>query len=72
MRLKGAAKVWQINLQHSHVGHVTLSKIMNDEGSKSIALIQEPYLRTDGSLVKVPNYFSYGSKDAREIGRAHV
>ena len=38
---------------------------MNDEGSKSIALVQEPYLRTDGSLVKVPNYFSYGSKDAR-------
>ena len=38
---------------------------MNDEGSKSIALVQEPYLRTDGSFVKVPNYFTYGSKDAR-------
>ena len=38
---------------------------LNQSGSKSIALVQEPYLRSDGGLVKAPNYYIYGRPLAR-------
>ena len=52
-------------MQHSKVGHEMLSLHLNQSGSKSIALVQEPYLRSDGGLVKAPNYYIYGCPLAR-------